>query len=53
ISYSPDFRQEIAKSWPESIDDAKAKEDWNWEHSYDLERMTKEMLKNLMDNYKS
>ncbi|MGB5464240.1 MAG: NAD-dependent epimerase/dehydratase family protein, partial [Aureibaculum sp.] len=40
ISYSPDFRQEIAKSWPESIDDAKAKEDWNWEHSYDLERMT-------------
>jgi nucleoside-diphosphate-sugar epimerase len=53
ISYSPDFRQEIAKSWPESIDDAKAKEDWNWEHSYDLERMTKEMLKNLMYNYKS
>ena len=53
ISYSQDFRQEIAKSWPESIDDSKAKEDWNWEHSFDLERMTKEMLNNLMEKYKS
>ena len=53
ISYAPDFRQEIAKSWPESIDDSKAKEDWNWEHSFDLERMTNEMLKNLTKKYKS
>lgn len=53
ISYSPDFRQEIAKSWPESIDDSKAKEDWNWQHSFDLERMTKVMLKNLMEKYNS
>ena len=53
ISYSPDFRQEIAKSWPESIDDSKAKEDWNWQHSFDLEKMTKVMLKNLMEKYNS
>ncbi|SDZ78767.1 NAD-dependent epimerase/dehydratase family protein [Bizionia paragorgiae] len=47
ISYSPDFRQEIADSWPKSIDDSSAREDWNWNHSYDLEATTKEMLTQL------
>lgn len=47
ISYSPDFRQEIADSWPKSIDDSSAREDWNWDHSYDLEATTKEMLTQL------
>ena len=47
ISYAPDFRQAIADSWPSSIDDSSAREDWGWKHDYDLESMTKVMLKNL------
>lgn len=47
ISYEPDFRQAIADSWPSSIDDSSAREDWGWKHDFDLESMTKEMLKNL------
>ena len=47
ISYKPDFRQKIADSWPSSIDDSRAREDWNWEHSYSLDDITKEMLTNL------
>ena len=47
ISYKTDFRQAIADSWPQVIDDADARKDWNWKHQFDLELMTKEMLKNL------
>ena len=47
IAYEPDFRQKIANSWPSSIDDTDARQDWNWEHSYDLESMTHEMLTQL------
>lgn len=47
ISYKTDFRQQIADSWPQVIDDSKARKDWNWNHQFDLELMTKEMLKNL------
>jgi len=47
IDYEPDFRQKIANSWPNSIDDSEARKDWNWEHSYDLEAMSKEMLNQL------
>ena len=47
ISYSPDFRQKIADSWPASIDDSEARKDWNWKHKFNLESMTNEMLKNL------
>ena len=47
VTYNPDFRQKIADSWPESIDDSKAREDWNWHHEFDLESMTVDMLKNL------
>ena len=47
IDYEPDFRQEIADSWPKSIDDTAAREDWGWEHQYDLDQMTKMMLDNL------
>ncbi|UUV22159.1 NAD-dependent epimerase/dehydratase family protein [Paenimyroides aestuarii] len=49
ISYAPDFRQEIADSWPSSINDSEARKDWNWQHHYDLERMTQEMLENLSE----
>jgi len=47
VSYEPDHRQLIADSWPRSIDDSIARKDWNWSHEYNLEKMTKVMLKNL------
>lgn len=47
ISYKPDFRQAIADSWPKSIDDTKAQEDWNWKHEFELDKMTETMLTNL------
>lgn len=47
ISYQPDYRQQIADSWPQSIDDSYARRDWGWKHEYDLEKMTKDMLDNL------
>jgi len=47
IDYSPDYRQAIADSWPQSIDDSVARKDWNWNHEYDLEKLTADMLKNL------
>ncbi len=52
ISYNPDFRQQIADSWPKSIDDSQARQDWNWKHSFDLEAITKEMLDQLGEKYK-
>lgn len=51
ISYKPDFRQNIADSWPKSIDDFKAREDWGWKHQIDLEKMSETMLKNLSSKY--
>ncbi|WP_213523806.1 NAD-dependent epimerase/dehydratase family protein [Nonlabens sp.] len=47
ISYAPDFRQQIADSWPSSIDDAPARKDWNWSHEYGLDQMVVEMLSHL------
>jgi nucleoside-diphosphate-sugar epimerase len=47
ISYSPDFRQAIADSWPKSINDSAAREDWGWRPKYDLNAMTDEILRNL------
>jgi nucleoside-diphosphate-sugar epimerase len=47
ITYEPDYRQEIASSWPDSIDDSAARNDWGWKHEYSLEKMTKDILDNL------
>jgi nucleoside-diphosphate-sugar epimerase len=47
ITYHPDFRQKIADSWPASIDDSAAREDWNWKHQFDISSMTKDMLDHL------
>lgn len=47
ISYEPDFRQQIADSWPASIDDTAAREDWGWQPKFSLEDTTKAMLDNL------
>lgn len=47
IAYEPDFRQEIANSWPSSIDDSNAQKDWNWKAEFDLQKTTETMLENL------
>lgn len=47
ISYKDDYRQAIADSWPQSIDDTVAREDWGWKHDYDLDSMVADMLTNL------
>lgn len=47
ISYEPDFRQAIADSWPASIDDSSAREDWGWKNDFDMDSMTDTMLENL------
>ena len=47
IDYKPDYRQQIADSWPQSIDDSVARDDWGWKPEYDLARMTTDMLQNL------
>ena len=50
ITYKPDYRQKIADSWPQSIDDAVARKDWGWKEEYDLQRMSEDMIKNLSMN---
>lgn len=47
IEYNPDFRQKIANSWPQSIDDSTARNQWNWQHSYGLAEIVEDMIQNL------
>ncbi|MBU2938223.1 NAD-dependent epimerase/dehydratase family protein [Lacinutrix sp. C3R15] len=47
ITYKPDFRQDIADSWPKSIDDSCARQDWKWKPNFSLQDITKEMLLQL------
>jgi nucleoside-diphosphate-sugar epimerase len=47
ILYQPDYRQQIANSWPQSIDDSVARNDWGWQEDFGLTAMTKDMLENL------
>ena len=51
-TYEPDFRQAIADSWPDSIDDSVAREEWGWKPDFDLAKMTKDMLTVLQKRYK-
>ena len=53
INYHPDYRQQIADSWPKSIDDSVARKDWNWNHKFNLAKMTKEMIAQLRKKYNS
>jgi nucleoside-diphosphate-sugar epimerase len=47
VIYKPDFRQEIADSWPDDVDDSAARSDWGWKPEFDLERMVKDMIEKL------
>lgn len=47
ISYKPDFRQDIADTWPQIIDDSQARKDWGWKHEFDLASMTNDIISNL------
>ena len=48
VTYKIDFRQKIAETWPGSIDDSIARNEWGWKQEYDLDAMTKDMLANIM-----
>ena len=52
VDYKPDFRQAIADSWPQSIDDTPARKEWGWKPKYDLASMTTDMLEKLGQRYK-
>jgi nucleoside-diphosphate-sugar epimerase len=47
VDYNPDFRQNIANSWPDSINDHHSRMDWSWEPKYDLNKTIQEMINNL------
>lgn len=51
IKYQPDFRQSIAEAWSSSIDDSEARNDWKWQHEYDLEALTTDMIKHIRPMY--
>ncbi|MEM8895484.1 MAG: NAD-dependent epimerase, partial [Bacteroidota bacterium] len=44
ISYEPDFRQTIADSWPQIVDDSNARKDWGWKEAYNMERMVEDIM---------
>ena len=47
LTYDIDFRQKIAETWPGSIDDSEARADWGWQHAFDLDKMTADMLQHV------
>jgi nucleoside-diphosphate-sugar epimerase len=52
VSYAPDFRQDIADTWPQSVDDSPARNDWGFKQNYNLDRMTRIMLKEIQNKLK-
>ena len=52
LSHQTAFRQEIADSWTESIDDSPARNDWNWQPEYDLATMTKDMIDHVRKKFR-
>ena len=52
IEYKPDYRQEIADTWPNSVDDSVARKEWGWSPDFDLDAMTQDMLKAIGEKHK-
>ena len=52
ITYNPDFRQKIAESWPQTIDDSVARNDWGWKYKFGLKEMTEVMLREIKEKLK-
>ena len=52
IEYAPDYHQAIADSWPNSVDDTAAREEWGWQPAYDLDAMTQDMLRAIREKVK-
>ena len=53
VKYNPDYRQKIAESWPESIDDSVARQEWQWKPEYGLDEMSRDMLDHLREQVNS
>jgi len=53
VTYEPDYRQAIAESWPETIDDSAAREEWGWKPDYDLAKMTADMIAALQERFET
>ncbi|MDC1063268.1 NAD-dependent epimerase/dehydratase family protein [Flavobacteriales bacterium] len=51
ISYNKDYRQKIADSWPDSLEDSLAKDHWGWQAEYNMRKLVKEMIENLHKKY--
>ncbi|CAM9116983.1 unnamed protein product [Ectocarpus fasciculatus] len=51
MTFNPDFRQKIADSWPDSIDDSLARKEWGWKPDYNVESMTEDMIRILREKY--
>ena len=49
IDYSPDFRQNIADSWPDSVDDQPARDHWGWSPEFDIDGMVSDILHHLKE----
>ena len=47
VTYKPDARQQIAESWPQTIDDSKAREDWGWREEFDINKMTQALYEGV------
>ena len=52
ITYAPDYRQDIADTWPNSVDDTASREEWGWSPEYNLDAMTKDMLEVIGEKFK-
>ncbi|XP_070168970.1 L-threonine 3-dehydrogenase, mitochondrial isoform X1 [Polyergus mexicanus] len=51
ITYKPDKRQYIAENWPQVFDDSEARQDWGWQHKYNLQRLVKSMVRDVSANF--